>query len=111
MDNGKLQALDTPHALTRSLPGSSTLDLTIRYAEDDTTGAVVTALADIPGVERVDQVAMGFDGQPAGSPPGYPRGLGGRVSGGHLPGQYRRPAAKTPAPYVSGSTSPGTPPG
>jgi ABC-2 type transport system ATP-binding protein len=81
MDNGKLLPLDTPHALTRSLPGSSTLDLTIRYAEDDTTGAVVTALADIPGVERVDQVAIGFDGQPAGSLPGYPPGLGGRVFG------------------------------
>jgi ABC-2 type transport system ATP-binding protein len=66
MDNGKLLALDTPGALTRSLPGSSTLELTIRYAEDDTAEGVASALANIPGVERVDQVAMAAEGRPDG---------------------------------------------
>ncbi|HEY9376959.1 MAG TPA: ATP-binding cassette domain-containing protein, partial [Jiangellaceae bacterium] len=80
MDNGKLLALDTPAALTHSLPGSSTLELTIRYAEDDTTEAVVKALADIPGVERVDQVAMAAGGRPAGMPPGFLPGPDGPAS-------------------------------
>jgi ABC-2 type transport system ATP-binding protein len=45
MDYGKLLALDTPQALTRSLPGSSTLDLTIQQAKNDTPQAMIKALA------------------------------------------------------------------
>ena len=36
MDNGKLLALDSPAELTKSLPGSTTLDLSIEYADTDT---------------------------------------------------------------------------
>jgi ABC-2 type transport system ATP-binding protein len=83
MDYGKLLALDTPHALTRSLPGSSTLDLTIQHTENDTPEAVAKALADIEGVERVDQVALTSAGQPPGFPMGgVLPGRDGRASGG-----------------------------
>lgn len=57
MDHGALLALDTPDALTRSLPGRSTLDLTIACAERDTPEAVIAALSNVPGVERVERVA------------------------------------------------------
>jgi ABC-2 type transport system ATP-binding protein len=86
MDKGKLLALDTPDALTRSLPGSTTLELTIRYADDDTAEAVVQALADIPGVERVDQVVLSAPGQPSGMPPGLLPGIGGPAAGGSSAG-------------------------
>src|SRR3712207_7512273 len=35
MDHGKLLALDTPAALTRSLPGSATLDIDVETADGD----------------------------------------------------------------------------
>ena len=57
MDHGKLLALDTPVALTRSLPGSATLDIDVERAPEDTDEAVLAALA--PLVERVEQVADG----------------------------------------------------
>jgi len=95
MDNGKLLALDTPGALTRSLPGSSTLELTIRYAEDDTAEAVASALANIPGVERIDQVAMVAEGKPAGPPPGFPLSLGGPASGAASAGLIPEGSAMT----------------
>ncbi|MHB1533896.1 MAG: ABC transporter ATP-binding protein [Acidimicrobiales bacterium] len=59
MDHGTLLALDTPGALTRSLPGRTTLDLTIHCAEQDTPDAVVEALSGMRGIERVERVAVG----------------------------------------------------
>jgi ABC-2 type transport system ATP-binding protein len=55
MDSGRLLALDTPAALTRSLPGSATLDIDVERAPEDTDEGVLAALA--PLVERVEQVA------------------------------------------------------
>jgi ABC-2 type transport system ATP-binding protein len=57
MDHGRLLALDTPVALTRSLPGSATLDIDVARAPEDTDDAVLAALA--PLAERVEQVADG----------------------------------------------------
>jgi ABC-2 type transport system ATP-binding protein len=57
MDHGKLLALDTPLALTRSLPGSATLDVDVERAEDDTDDAVLAALAGLAAAERVEPVA------------------------------------------------------
>ena len=56
MDHGKLLALDTPSALTRSLPGSATLDVDVERAADDTDDAVLAALAELPAAERVEPV-------------------------------------------------------
>src|SRR3712207_1276566 len=57
VDHGKLLALDTPAALTRSLPGSATLDVDVERAEDDTDDAVLAALSALPAAERVEPVA------------------------------------------------------
>jgi ABC-2 type transport system ATP-binding protein len=57
MDHGKLLALDTPAALTRSLPGSATLEVDVERAEDDTDDDVLTALAKLSAAERVEPVA------------------------------------------------------
>jgi ABC-2 type transport system ATP-binding protein len=57
MDHGKLLALDTPAALTRSLPGSATLDVDIERANDDSDDGVLAALAALATAERVEPVA------------------------------------------------------
>jgi ABC-2 type transport system ATP-binding protein len=57
MDHGRLLALDTPAALTRSLPGSATLDIDVVRADDDTDDAVLAALGALPPAERVERVA------------------------------------------------------
>jgi ABC-2 type transport system ATP-binding protein len=57
MDHGKLLALDTPLALTRSLPGSATLDVDVERAENDSDDAVLAALAGLAAAERVEPVA------------------------------------------------------
>jgi ABC-2 type transport system ATP-binding protein len=57
MDHGKLLALDAPVALTRSLPGSATLDIDIERADDDSDDGVLAALAALTTAERVEPVA------------------------------------------------------
>jgi ABC-2 type transport system ATP-binding protein len=57
MDHGKLLALDTPSALTRSLPGSATLEVDVERAEADTDDDVLTALSALSAAERVEPVA------------------------------------------------------
>jgi ABC-2 type transport system ATP-binding protein len=58
MDHGHLLALDTPQALTRSLPGSTTLDLVTSSSNGDGDGAAeLEALARLAGVEKVERVA------------------------------------------------------
>ncbi len=69
MDHGRLLALDTPEALTRSLPGSRTLDLTTDDGTDRVP-EVLDALQTLPGVERVERVV-----------PESPRGPGGGAGG------------------------------
>jgi ABC-2 type transport system ATP-binding protein len=64
MDKGKLLALDTPSALMRSLPGRTTLELGTDAGNDGGDG-VLSALGDLPGVERVEQVQTPGDGAPA----------------------------------------------
>jgi ABC-2 type transport system ATP-binding protein len=76
IDHGSVLALDTPEALTRSLPGSTTLDLTIEYADGDSQDAVVAALSSIAGVEKVEPVTSGPGGPPealSGCPACRPR--------------------------------------
>ena len=57
MDHGKLLALDTPSALTRSLPGSATLEVDVERAADDTDDGVLGALSALDAAERVEPVA------------------------------------------------------
>lgn len=55
MDRGTLLALDTPAALVRSLPGRSTVELTIRPVPG-MLEAILAALGSLPGVERAEQI-------------------------------------------------------
>jgi ABC-2 type transport system ATP-binding protein len=57
MDHGKLLALDTPEALTRALPGTTTLDLVVQPAAQDLPATLVKALGGLETVERVEQIA------------------------------------------------------
>ncbi|MGI9023419.1 MAG: ABC transporter ATP-binding protein [Acidimicrobiales bacterium] len=63
MDQGRLLALDTPEALMRSLPGRATLELTTQGCDPATTKEILTALAELPDVEEVEDL------QPPGSGP------------------------------------------
>ncbi len=56
MDKGRLLALDTPQALTRSLPGGAVLDLTVAPVAPDTPERLTAALAGLAGVVRVESV-------------------------------------------------------
>jgi ABC-2 type transport system ATP-binding protein len=67
MDHGKLLALDTPVALTRGLPGRTTLEVAVTL-DGTSPGELVADLGALDGVERVEQVAA------AGPPPGAPAG-------------------------------------
>ncbi|HSK27754.1 MAG TPA: ABC transporter ATP-binding protein [Jiangellales bacterium] len=58
MDRGHLLALDTPEALTRSLPGTRTLDLTSTRPPGGEE-PLVEALGTLPRVERVETVGNG----------------------------------------------------
>jgi ABC-2 type transport system ATP-binding protein len=67
MDHGKLLALDTPPALTRGLPGRTTLEVAVAL-DGSSPETLVAELGALDGVERVEQVA-------GAGPPG---GGGGR---------------------------------
>jgi ABC-2 type transport system ATP-binding protein len=57
MDHGKVLALDTPEALMRGLPGSSTLELSVRAVRNgDGPGALVQTLERLGGVEQVESL-------------------------------------------------------
>jgi ABC-2 type transport system ATP-binding protein len=64
MDHGRLLALDTPAALTAGVPGSSTLEAGVELGADGdgVRAALVTALGDLPGVERCEPVGGGPTG-------------------------------------------------
>src|SRR4029077_14464471 len=52
---GKRLALDGPEALMRSLPGSSTLELSVHAGDNgNTPETLVDEFAALPGVERVE---------------------------------------------------------
>jgi ABC-2 type transport system ATP-binding protein len=61
VDHGKLLALDTPAALTRSLTGSSTLEVLVESLTADTSN-VLLALEKIDAVDRVERVTDGGSG-------------------------------------------------
>jgi ABC-2 type transport system ATP-binding protein len=84
VDHGKLLALDTPSALTRGLPGSTTLSVVVDLA-GVAAELVGKELSDLDGVERVERINVA--GPPAGMAPGVP-GMppGMPVPGGVPPG-------------------------
>jgi ABC-2 type transport system ATP-binding protein len=89
MDHGRLLALDTPDALTATLPGSAMLEITVE-GEIDHDG-LLQALGGLAGVERVEQVGSA----PRGGPPG---GVPPGVFGGGGPPTGPPPGAGGPPP-------------
>jgi ABC-2 type transport system ATP-binding protein len=75
MDHGRLLALDTPAALTRGLPGRTTLEVAVAL-NGTPAQALVGELAALEGVERVEQIEATPNG--GGAPMG-----GGPDSGDH----------------------------
>jgi ABC-2 type transport system ATP-binding protein len=80
MDHGKLLALDTPDALTRGLPGQTTLEVAMALSDGTPPEDLLTALGALNGVERVERVEAAHSGPPAfaggwpgaNGPPGMP---------------------------------------
>jgi ABC-2 type transport system ATP-binding protein len=56
MDHGRLLALDTPEALIRSLPGSSTLELSTQASNGVGEDELIDVLGELPDVQRVEAV-------------------------------------------------------
>ena len=82
VDHGKLLALDSPSALTRSLSGQSVLEITIEKAPEDDPEQIIAALVRIDGVERGETVGASeaFAGAvPAGMAAAF-QGMGGAGS-------------------------------
>ena len=92
MDHGKLLALDTPEALMRSLPGSSTLDLTTRVNGSAQPEDLLAELQRLPAVERIERLgadAVAPRAGPGQQPPGQPAGNTGQQAEQHPPGEFR----------------------
>jgi ABC-2 type transport system ATP-binding protein len=92
MDHGRLLALDTPDALTSTLPGSAMLEITVD--DEDRPDDLADHLAQLGGVERVERVEAGRGGGPAGAAP--PR----------TPGQAPRPGPSAGGASTGGTTRP-----
>jgi ABC-2 type transport system ATP-binding protein len=66
VDHGRLLALDTPEALMRGLPGSSTLELSVRAENGGAPASLLESLGSLGGVEEVESLPEEqSDGQPA----------------------------------------------
>jgi ABC-2 type transport system ATP-binding protein len=84
VDHGHVLALDTPGALTKGLPGSSTLEIGVTPLGTAEAEEMIGALGRLTGVERVEPIATGEGGGPAGA--GSP---GGQPAGTTVPGAAR----------------------
>jgi ABC-2 type transport system ATP-binding protein len=97
VDHGKLLALDTPTALTRALPGRTTLDISMSL-DGTAPDTVLSALGQLQGIERVEQVdeagaaAGGWGGEMAGF------AFAGPPPGAAPPAPSGGAAAEAPAP-------------
>jgi ABC-2 type transport system ATP-binding protein len=101
VDHGNLLALDTPSALTKSLPGRTTLDISMSL-DGASPEALLTALGELEGIERVEQVdAAGGAGGAwgGGGMPGFAFAAGPRADpapSSEAPGDGRAAAATVP---------------
>ncbi len=76
MDHGKILSLDTPAALTATVPGKNTLEVGIKTNEADRE-RIVTALGGLAGVEKIERVTK----TPGGAPPGMGGPFGAMMGG------------------------------
>jgi ABC-2 type transport system ATP-binding protein len=56
IDKGHLLVLDTPEALSRSLPGQSALEIGVSASDDETRDKALANLGDLDAVERLEQL-------------------------------------------------------
>ncbi|MBO4210160.1 ABC transporter ATP-binding protein [Micromonospora echinofusca] len=89
VDHGRLLTLDTPTNLVRSLAGRSILDLTVALGPQGDVDALLTALREVSGVRKAEQLAapalpaarrpggFGANGRAMGPGRGGPPGPGG----------------------------------
>jgi ABC-2 type transport system ATP-binding protein len=86
MDHGKILALDTPDALTETVPGKNSLELGISL-DGGSRDTLLAALMALPGVERVEPVSKSGGGAPGGGNPwaAFAGGGGGAPAGGAPP--------------------------
>ncbi|WP_051581232.1 ABC transporter ATP-binding protein [Pseudonocardia acaciae] len=66
VDHGRMLTLDTPAALVRSLPGSATLEASVR-ADGVAVDGLAAALAALPGVERVEPLGAAAEDDGGGA--------------------------------------------
>jgi ABC-2 type transport system ATP-binding protein len=101
MDHGKLLALDTPAALTRGLPGRTTLEVTVALPDGTHPDDLLAKLGGVAGVERVEPVAAApaWGGGPPMAGGGAPAGQGRPPAGGPDGGNHRELRARL---YVAG---------
>ncbi len=88
MDHGKLLALDTPLDLMRSLPGSSTLDLTTHIDGTASPEDLLSELGALPAVERIER--LGGSLAPGQAGPG--QAASGQAASGQPAGTQGQPA-------------------
>jgi len=62
MDHGQLLVIDKPRALVGSLPGAATLELATGPPDGQPVDAILVALQALPGVEAVESIRHGADG-------------------------------------------------
>jgi len=94
MDHGKILALDTPDALTATVPGKNTLEVGIKTNQADRE-KLVAMLGGLAGVEKLEHVTKTGGGAPAGM-----GGPWGAMMGGP-------PAGAGPAPVMPGPDTSG----
>jgi ABC-2 type transport system ATP-binding protein len=85
MDHGKILAMDTPDALTATVPGKNTLEVGIKTNAAD-RDELVAALGAIAGVENVERVTKDQGAPPAGMGGPWAGMMGGPAPGAPPPG-------------------------
>jgi ABC-2 type transport system ATP-binding protein len=95
MDRGKLLAMDTPDALTATVPGKNSLEVGIALHGAD-RAVLAEALGRLPGVERAEPVTKTAGGAAPANPWAAAFGGGGAAGGGAPAGP---PPQAPDAPY------------
>ncbi len=92
MDHGKILAMDTPEALTETVPGKNSLEVGISLDSEAREG-LLAALSALPGVEHAEPVSKSSSAAPAGGNP-----WAAMAGGGGAPPAGAPPAPSAPAP-------------
>jgi ABC-2 type transport system ATP-binding protein len=92
MDHGKILSLDTPAALTATVPGKNTLEVGIQTNQADRE-KLVAALGGLAGVEKLERVSKTPGGAPAGMGGPFGAMMGGPPAGAPAPGAIPGPDA------------------